>query len=171
MKTKTIYIADDGTRFETKAECVTYEKKGAEAIARKDKMRSIKAERQTQEDIKQNALTWMQIMKSGNIKPWQVEPTINNVINCRANLSRIEAIYKNAKKEFFKDINTPNLSLKERANRICHSARVLDIAIDKRNEILERWVECKKDVASANKRLAELDKEKAELLNKEKNNE
>lgn len=163
MEKKTVYIANDGKEFDTKTECLKYEKLGAEEFERKNKLRDIQYERREQTSIKNNALNWMQVMKSGNIKPWQVEPTINNVINCRANLSRIEAIYKNAKKQFFKDINTPGLNLKERANKIYHSAHILTLAIDKRNEILERWVECKKAVANANKRLDELIKEEAKF--------
>lgn len=171
MKKKIIYIANDGKEFNTEKACLKYEKLGAEAIARKDKMHAIKVERQTQTKVKQNAFNWMHVMKSGGIKPWQVEPTISNVNNCISNLSRIEGIYKNAKKQFFKDINTPGLNLKERAHRICHSSHILAIAIDKRNEILECWAKCKNDVANANKRLDELDEEEAKLMMEKKTDE
>lgn len=169
MKEKTIYIANDGTRFETKADCVTYEKKGAEAVAQKDKMRAINAERQIQTDIKQNALNWIQFLKSNAfLKDYQLEPTIGNIVDCRANLSRIEAIYVRAKKQFFEDLNAPVVSLKDRVERIYHSAHVLSMTLDKRKEILDRYTKYKKEVASANKRLAELDKEEAELKKEKK---
>jgi len=169
MKEQIIYIADDGTPFDSKQDCLVYEKEGSEELKKKNKLKEIYSERRHQKNVKKNALCWIQYFKSkANTKDWQVEPTVGNAINLQMNLARIEAIYINAKKQFFKDLNTPDLDLKTRVERIHHSANVLEIAIKKRNEILTQFKTCQKDIINANKRLAELDKEEAELKNSEK---
>lgn len=166
MRKQITYIADDGTEFNTKQECLDYEKENI--IDRK--LREIRYERQNQISIRDNALDWMQMYKSGaNMKPKYTEPTIGNVLDCQSNLSRIEAIYVNAKKQFFKDLNTPGLTLKARAHRLYQSAHVLEMAIEKRQETIDSWYKFKQELEDAQRKIVDLYNEEAELIGENKN--
>ena len=163
MKEQIIYIADDGKKFETKKECLEYEygdeKKRAQC-------RKLYSEKRAEENCITMALAWMQLYKNNsNSRDYYVQPTSQNISDCM-NLSRIEKIYINAKKEFLKSLNTPDLSLRARVQLISHASFIFNAAIEKRDTLRSNYESWKKQFEKSSKRLVELE-EQIKKINEE----
>jgi len=160
MQEHTIYISNDGKKFDTKEECLDYERGNG---LKRNKIKRLGYEKNGEINKANIAAVGIQRLKSpSRIGSYWTEATGDNIFGCR-NLPRAEAIYLNAKKNFFDSLNKPNMDLYARASLLADTAFLLKRAIEKRRELEEKYKNYRLIFSKTSERAAEIEKEINEL--------